>query len=168
MWLFDFSGLQKCGNNDRCLDLSESSRIHCDKEMIRMTAVAPSGVRAPRNRTVTLSREDRSRLQGTLLTTVPSSRLALPLTGVVMGDFRVWIKSLPEKHVDLLFLDPPYNLDKSFNGNRFSRQDVEDYSHWLDEVIVALKPVLKRTATIYICGDWFTSLSIFQIASRHF
>jgi site-specific DNA-methyltransferase (adenine-specific) len=75
---------------------------------------------------------------------------------------------LPPKHVDLLFLDPPYNLDKSFNGRKFSRQHIEVYTAWLDETLVALKPLLKPTASVYICGDWFTSLSIYQSASKHF
>ncbi len=133
-----------------------------------MASVAPSKIRAPRNRTVTLSSDERTRLQSTIISDVPRFTSAVPLTGIVVGDFRVWVKTLPTKHVDLLFLDPPYNLDKNFNGNRFSRQDVGEYSKWLDEVMVALKPALKSTATIYICGDWFTSLSIFEVASRHF
>lgn len=132
-----------------------------------MPSVAPSKIRAPRNRTVTLSADERARLQSTIIS-VPRSALAVPLTGIVMGDFRAGVKTLPSNHVDLLFLDPPYNLDKTFNGNRFSRQSVGEYSKWLDEIIVALKPVLKSTATIYICGDWFTSLSTFQVASCHF
>jgi len=131
-------------------------------------SLAPSRVRAPRNRTVILNPEDRGRLEGTLLSTVPTSPQTNPLTGVANGDFRAWVKALPEKHVDLLFLDPPYNLDKSFNGTRFYRQGIADYSRWLEEIIVVLKPLLKRTATVYICGDWFTSLSIFQAASKHF
>lgn len=133
-----------------------------------MASVAPSKIRAPRNRTVTLTSDERLRLQNKLVSTVPSSTLTVPVTGIVMGDFRAWTKVLPSNHVDLLFLDPPYNLDKNFNGNRFSRKDVEGYSSWLEEVVLALKPVLKRTATIYICGDWFTSLSVFHVASKHF
>jgi len=45
---------------------------------------------------------------------------------------------------------------------------VDDYSTWLDQVITQLKPVLKPTATIYICGDWLSSASIFSVASAHF
>lgn len=37
----------------------------------------------------------------------------------------------------------------------------------LDGVIKSLKPFLKPTATIYICGDWFTSASVFEAASNH-
>lgn len=133
-----------------------------------MPSAAQSKSRAPRNRTITLSEEERIRLSTNLTTRIPAPPVTTPLIGIIQGDFRKWVKALPPNHVDLLFLDPPYNLDKSFNGKKFSRQNIEDYTGWLDEALIALKPLLKPTAAIYICGDWFTSLSIFQAASKHF
>ena len=50
------------------------------------------------------------------------------------ADSLKWARILPEKTVDLLFLDPPYNLSKSFHGLKFSRKKIEDYTCWLDEV----------------------------------
>ncbi|MGA7933047.1 MAG: site-specific DNA-methyltransferase, partial [Kovacikia sp.] len=70
--------------------------------------------------------------------------------------------------VDLLILDPPYNLNKSFNGQKFFRQTVENYTTWLDQIVSVLSPLLKPSASIYICGDWFSSPSIFAVASTHF
>jgi site-specific DNA-methyltransferase (adenine-specific) len=63
--------------------------------------------------------------------------------------------------VDLLVLDPPYNLNKRFGGTTFSRRSVEDYAGWLGEVLDALLPLLKPSGTVYVCGDWHTSNSIF-------
>jgi len=125
-------------------------------------------VRAPKNRTLTLDENDRIRLRKCIITRKPSLRKGTPLTGIAHGDYREWIRFLPLAHVDFLFLDPPYNLDKSFNWNRFSRRKVANYTAWLDEIIRSLKPLLKSTASIYICGDWFTSVSIFEAASKHF
>jgi site-specific DNA-methyltransferase (adenine-specific) len=88
--------------------------------------------------------------------------------GVAIGDFVDWLTAIPPNSVDLLFLDPPYNLTKSFNGRTFSRRDESDYTEWLDHVIRRLIPTLKQTATVYICGDWRTSVSIFEAASEHF
>jgi len=87
---------------------------------------------------------------------------------VLQGDFRDWLTKLPNKFVDLLFLDPPYNLDKAFNGLHFSKRTEDEYSRWLDDILECLKPALKPTAIISICGDWRTSHSIFECASRHF
>jgi len=123
--------------------------------------------RAGRNRTLCLSDEDRARLMPTLLRDVPASRLVEPVTGTIHGDYRCWASALPLAHVDLLFLDPPYNLDKAFNGSKFARRSVQKYTEWLDAILRQLMPVLKPTATVYICGDWLTSHSIFEAASHH-
>lgn len=123
--------------------------------------------RAGRNRTLCLSEQDRARLMPTLLRNVPTSRLTEPVTGTIHGDYCHWVGALPLAHVDLLFLDPPYNLDKAFNGNKFARRSVQEYTEWLDGVLHQLMPLLKPTATVYICGDWLTSHSIFEAASHH-
>jgi site-specific DNA-methyltransferase (adenine-specific) len=133
-----------------------------------MTMVKPSKQRSPRNRTITISKEEHVHLLPKIITVVPNHPFTAPITGTIHGDYRDWVSLLPPNHVDLLFLDPPYNLDKSFNGRKFFRQSVEDYTIWLDKTLVALKPLLKSTATVYICGDWLSSLSIFQAASKHF
>jgi site-specific DNA-methyltransferase (adenine-specific) len=70
--------------------------------------------------------------------------------------------------VDLLILDPPYNLTKTFNTYKFTQQTVEEYTRWLDGVVAVLKPLLKPSASVYICGDWRSSASIFPVASTHF
>jgi site-specific DNA-methyltransferase (adenine-specific) len=65
-------------------------------------------------------------------------------------------------------VDPPYNLSKSFNGRNFSRRPVRDYTDWLENVCALLRPLLKQSASVYFCGDWFTSVSIFAAASKYF
>lgn len=133
-----------------------------------MTPLTVQKSRAPRNRTITLNDSDHVRLRKKIITKIPSAKLTTPLKGIALGDFHKWAQVLPLAHVDLLFLDPPYNLNKSFNGNRFSQRAVLDYATWLDEIVQILKPLLKSTATIYICGDWLTSVSIHQVASKYF
>ena len=104
--------------------------------------------RSPRNRTLTISNEDHARLSPQLVANVPNRALASPITGIINGDCKEWTKMLPPGQVDLLFLDPPYNLDKSFNGKKFARQDVESYTEWLDVTLQSLKRLLKPTASI--------------------
>lgn len=124
--------------------------------------------RVPRNRTLTLSDEERRRLRPHLITTPPTAQSEAPYTGIVWGDYRDWVGVLPLAHVDLLFLDPPYNLNKRFHSTTFTCRTREDYTAWLNDILGMLKPLLKPTATIYLCGDWRTSLSIFEAASNHF
>jgi site-specific DNA-methyltransferase (adenine-specific) len=123
--------------------------------------------RAPRNRTLSICDDERSRLTESILFKIPNASENPPL-GIAHGKYRDWIQAIPNESVDLLFLDPPYNLNKAFDGLMFSRQKESQYTEWLDSVLVDLKPVLKETASIYICGDWRTSHSIFETASRHF
>lgn len=75
---------------------------------------------------------------------------------------------LPEQFVDLLFLDPPYNLSKSFNGRSFSPMSLAEYETWLESWLAPLVKTLKPTASIYICGDWQSAAAIQRVAEKYF
>jgi site-specific DNA-methyltransferase (adenine-specific) len=139
--------------------------------MVQMSSsiqTSPEKRRAPMNRTLTLDDHDRVRLAPQILRDLPSEPFAVPPTGTIRGDCLNVAPLLPQNFVDLLVLDPPYNLNKCFNGWKFSKCTVDDYTSWLDRVVATLKPLLKKTASIYICGDWLSSVSIFTVASSHF
>jgi site-specific DNA-methyltransferase (adenine-specific) len=119
--------------------------------------------RAPRNRTITLTEADRHTLKERLAT--PAS-IPSPAHGcTILGDCLEVAKHLPKSSVDLLVLDPPYNLNKRFGDNTFSKRPVDEYTDWLGVALDALLPLMKPTGTVYICGDWHTSASIFAAAS---
>ncbi len=124
--------------------------------------------RAPRNRTVTLSDADRRRLKGKLITIDRLGDEMDAPTGTIVGDYREAIPYLPHGFVDLLILDPPYNLNKNFNGQKFAKQPVNNYTEKLRQMFFCLKLTLKKTASIYICGDWHSSASIYTAASQFF
>lgn len=122
--------------------------------------------RAAQNRTLDLTDADRVRLRSRLL---QADRLSSGITvGTIQADCLAIVPLLPDRFVDLLILDPPYNLTKTFNELKVARCSVEEYSSWLDGAIVAFKRLLKPTASVYICGDWLSSVSIFTVASKHF
>jgi len=121
--------------------------------------------RAPRNRTILVSEVERVEFRRRLVTRANLGRDLINKT--MLGDCLQIAPQLPRAFADLLFLDPPYNLNKRFGGNCFSRRSVDDYTNWLGRVLDALLPTLKSTGTVYICGDWHTSTSIFAaIAPR--
>ncbi|WNZ46749.1 site-specific DNA-methyltransferase [Leptolyngbya boryana CZ1] len=123
-------------------------------------------LKANRNRSLELTDLDRDRLRPRLISI---ERLSSDLrTGTIQADSLEIATLLPTGFVDLLILDPPYNLTKNFNGFKFERRTVEAYTEWLDAAIVQFKPLLKPTASIYICGDWLSSASIFTVAATHF
>jgi site-specific DNA-methyltransferase (adenine-specific) len=123
-----------------------------------------SKLRAPRNRTLSLTEADRASLRARLVTAdvLPSDLL----DKIILGDSLATAKTLPRSFADLLFLDPPYNLNKRFGDTTFERRSVDEYADWLGQVLDFLLPVVKRTGTVYICGDWHTSNSIFIAASK--
>ena len=129
-----------------------------------MTSTPTGKQRAPMNRTLTLESCDRNRLLPRLIQDPTTLK---DLTGTLQGDCLQIVPQLPPACVDLLILDPPYTLSKSFNGKKFAKRSVADYSDWLERLIVTLLPLLKTTATVYICGDWFSSASIFSVASEY-
>lgn len=120
------------------------------------------------NRSLELTDADRQRLTANITRQLPDQCLDVPPEGTIQGDCGHWLPHLPRQFVDLLILDPPYNLDKTFNRQKFSKQTVAAYSDWLDGIVAALCPLLKPTGSVYICGDWFTSASIFTVASSYF
>jgi site-specific DNA-methyltransferase (adenine-specific) len=93
---------------------------------------------------------------------------SLPLNTVCVGDTFNGITKLPDKSVDLLIVDPPYNLDKNFHGNKFKKGNSEWYKEYTLSWINAVKPKLKETASIYVCCDWKSAIVIGEIIDKHF
>ena len=87
---------------------------------------------------------------------------------IVNQDVFTALDFLPSGFVDLLFVDPPYNLSKTFNSNTFREMSSAQYVHWVDSWLGKLVPTLKHTASVYICGDWRSSGAIQQVAEKYF
>lgn len=123
--------------------------------------------RAPRNRTITLSDGERDRYAQRLLRlTRPASAAELENKTVNEDLWRV-LDYLPTRFVDLLFLDPPYNLTKDFGAASFKERSTEEYASWFSSWFPRLLPILQPTASVYICGDWRSSGVIQSIAEKH-
>ncbi len=123
---------------------------------------------AGRNRTLRLSPEECRELEKSLL--FPERKLSVVEVEdrLLCGDVMRIAPLLPEKFVDLLFLDPPYNLDKVFNGCRFARTDGEGYLEYLESWLDLLLPTLKPDASIYLCGDWHSTAECRIALERRF
>ena len=69
----------------------------------------------------------------------------LPESDVVIGDMAAVLPGLPPASVDLLFLDPPFNLDKDYGGGGVddAQSDArywELLTFWLDLALPLIKP----------------------------
>lgn len=87
---------------------------------------------------------------------------------VIFGDTFEKLKRLPDCFVDLLVVDPPYNLTKEYDGTKFNRTNDNEYLKWLDEWVRELPRIMKPNGTLYFCGDWKTSPLYYQILGKYF
>lgn len=124
--------------------------------------------RAGRNRTIFLSEAEKRSYLGRCFseqTIAPNCRV---VDGIVVGDcFRI-LPKLPAALVDLLIVDPPYNLDKSFGTSKFKKMEPSEYEGFTRKWIDAVYHTLKPTASVYVCCDWQTSMVIGPVLGEYF
>ena len=100
----------------------------------------------------------------------PTSNIALAtcLNRTINGDSLEILDLLPPQSVDLIIVDPPYNMTKNYNGSRFARRSDDIYEDWLRKWLSLAKKVMKKNATIYICSEWRSSNAVQKIAEEFF
>ena len=123
---------------------------------------------AGNNRTLCLSAEERARLRPRLVTGAQLGALSAVANRTVWGDMFAALPRLPAASIDLLIIDPPYNLHKAFGARQFKQQTSAAYSAWVLSWCRLLPRLLKPDASVYICCDWRSSFSIFTAASEFF
>jgi site-specific DNA-methyltransferase (adenine-specific) len=75
--------------------------------------------RAPRNRTLTIQAEESAALLAETITLNRPHNADEVANRVIHQDIFTCLDFLPAHFVDLLIVDPPYNLDKTFGSNKF-------------------------------------------------
>jgi len=123
--------------------------------------------RAPRNRTITLSTDEVTFYQKKLLKLSRSASAADLENETINQDLYEVLDRLPSSFVDLLFIDPPYNLTKSFNTTTFNERSTAEYRDWFESWFPKLLKTLKPSASVYICGDWRSSTAIHLVAEKY-
>ncbi len=91
----------------------------------------------------------------------------LPLNTILSGDCTELLSTLPENSVDLIFADPPYNLQLQndlYRPNQTKVAAVDDgwdkfasfaeYDRFSREWLAACRRVLKDTGTIWVIGSY--------------
>jgi len=123
--------------------------------------------RASRNKTLVLNAREKKKFLKELISLNSPVAASELLNHVIYQDIFETLPQLPERFVDLLIIDPPYNLDKQFNTLKFSKIPELDYQAWFESWFQPLLKVLKPEASIYVCCDWKTSTQIFNILQKH-
>ncbi|MDZ7766848.1 MAG: site-specific DNA-methyltransferase [Melioribacteraceae bacterium] len=121
-----------------------------------------------RNKTIRLNKDEQKSFSVRLISLTQKSSLKQITNKTIHQDIFEAADFLPKKFVDLLIIDPPYNLTKSFNTNTFKRKNINEYSEWIDKLINKMLPTLKPNATVYFCSDWYSSTSAHLVLSKYF
>ncbi|MBS1701613.1 MAG: site-specific DNA-methyltransferase [Armatimonadetes bacterium] len=124
--------------------------------------------RAPRNRTLTIEPyEAPGLLSGT--SSLVEATTAEQINGqIIHQNLFDCLTFLPNAFVDLLVVDPPYNLNKRFGSTSFAKKSPADYEEWIESWLQPLIRCLRPHASIYICCDWQSSAAVQSVLSRYF
>jgi DNA modification methylase len=100
---------------------------------------------------------------------------SLPINSILKGDCIEILKTLPENSVDVVFADPPYNLQLQNDLYRPNMTKVEavkdgwdqfksfaEYDAFTREWLSACRRVLKETGTIWVIGSYH---NIYRVGS---
>lgn len=120
------------------------------------------------NKTIDISIDDGKQYLDKCITVKSKMDLQSVINTTIVGDTFQVLPLLPNKSVDLVIADPPYNLTKSFNGTTFTKRKESDYEEYTRQWLSVIKPLLKDDASIYVCCDWETSLIVGKILSEFF
>jgi len=123
---------------------------------------------APLNRTLSLSPSEISKMKKKLVTVKKDADKQDINNKIINGDLFKVLDFLPNNFIDLLFVDPPYNLHKKFNLTNFNGMNDNEYEEWIDSWLSKIVRLLKSNASVYICSDWKSSNAVYNIAKKYF
>lgn len=118
--------------------------------------------RAERNRTLTISKEEVPILEQ-LIATNESIQNDFHDNMIINGDLYDCLDNIPNEYFDLIIIDPPYNLDKNFNGTKFSAMKSDAYEEYLRSWFYKVCDKLKSNGSLYMCGDWKCTSSMQRV-----
>jgi site-specific DNA-methyltransferase (adenine-specific) len=124
--------------------------------------------KSPRNKTIELEDHDVQILSKRLINLSESVTLKDVIDRTICQDAFEALEYLPDMFVDLLFVDPPYNMNKRFGARSFKKMESEGYEEWVDSWMKKVRPKLKPNASVYVCGDWQSSSALFRVLSEYF
>lgn len=119
--------------------------------------------RAERNRTLTIKDEEIDLLKELFIEESNVINLDNFENKIIKADLLKVIDAIPDDIADLIIIDPPYNLSKDFNGLKFNARSSDAYLEYLRLWFGRVCKKLKKTGSLYLCGDWKCTSSLQQI-----
>ena len=124
--------------------------------------------RAPGNRTLTVNEAEKAQLLRQTVSLSEPATIDDVKNKLIHQNLFSALEFLPESFVDLLIVDPPYNLNKQFGENKFSKTSSSGYEEWFESWLKGIIKCLKDDASIYICCDWKSSKAVQTVLEKYF
>jgi len=122
----------------------------------------PEKIKAARNRTLTLVEDEIQSLENRIMS-VSKIKESFVDDCIINADLFDCIDAIPNEYFNLIIIDPPYNLDKDFHGNKFCRINSSDYEDYLRSWFYKVCDKLSPNGTLYMCGDWKCTSSMQRV-----
>lgn len=131
-----------------------------------MSKISVSNMKSERNKTIDISVKEGKAYLDKCLTQKDKSRFDHENI-IINGDTFEILPFIKDKSVDLLIVDPPYNLTKRFGGMNFKKTDTDSYAEYTRKWLEAVLPKLKSGASVYVCCDWQSSMVIGNVLAEY-
>jgi site-specific DNA-methyltransferase (adenine-specific) len=128
-----------------------------------------TAMKAERNKTIDMTLEEGQKYLKRCrdLRDTEDTGILRAVNKTIIGDNLKVLPLLKKRSVDLLIADPPYNINKDFTGNRFKKISPGLYREYTREWLAATLPLLKDTASVYVCCDWESSAVIAEVLGEY-
>lgn len=118
--------------------------------------------RSERNRTLTVFESEIQELEKSILS-INDIKSKFIDNCIINGDLFDCLDYIPDGYFNLIIIDPPYNLDKDFHGNKFSSMKSDAYEEYLRSWFYKVCDKLAPNGTLYMCGDWKCTSSMQRV-----
>lgn len=118
---------------------------------------------AANNRTIRIKAEEIPDLMKGISKEVPE----VVMDSIVCADMLEVIDSVPDGKMNLIIIDPPYNLRKDYGNNEFRQMKDDKYEEWLRLWLPKVCRKLTNDGSLYLCGDWHNTASLQRVLSEN-
>ncbi|MFH1004095.1 MAG: DNA methyltransferase [Bacteroidota bacterium] len=125
--------------------------------------------RAARNRTLTINEAEKQKYSKKLVRLKQLEKVTLSsiINKTICANLFDVLDILPKNIADLIIIDPPYNIDKNFNGFLFKSSSQEKYLNYLKLWFPKVVALLKENGSLYLCGDWKSTSALQQVMEEN-
>lgn len=125
-------------------------------------------MKSAKNKTIDISVEDGRAYLERCARISGAAELSQITDRTICGDTFHVMPLLPPSFADLMIADPPYNLEKNFNGSTFRAVSESEYESYTESWLALAEPLLKPDAAVYVCCDWRCSAVVQKALGRRF